>query len=84
MLDYSVLISALQQSESVIYIYAYFFILFSLMAYPRLSFPLLYSTTLLFTHSVCYSLHLLTKKSQSIPFPSALLLGNHKSVLYVW
>ena len=84
MLDYSVLISALQQSESVIYIYAYIFIFFSLTAYPRLLFPLLYSTTLLIIHSICSSLPPLTKKSQSIPFPSALLLGNDKYVLCVW
>ena len=46
-------------------------------------FPVLYSRTLLFILSKCNSLHLLTPNSHSIPPPRPLLLGDHKSVLYV-
>ena len=42
-----------------------------------------YSRILLFIHSRCNSLHLLTTKSQSIPLPHPLPLGNHKSDVYV-
>ena len=47
-------------------------------------FPVLYSRTSLFIHSLySNSLHLLIPNSQSIPLPLLLSLGNHKSVLYV-
>ena len=37
-----------------------------------------YSRTLLFIHAIYSSLHLLIPKSQSIPSPVLLSLGNHK------
>ena len=51
------LISAVQQSDSAIYIYIFFFI----MAYHRILniVPLLYSRPLLFINSIHISLHLL-------------------------
>ena len=48
-----------------------------------IQFPVLYRRTLLVTHPVCNSLHLLTPNSHSIPPPPLLPLDNHKSVLYV-
>ena len=48
-----------------------------------IQFSVLYSRTLLFIHSIYNSLHLLISNSQPILFPPRLLLGNHKSVLYV-
>ena len=65
------LISAVQHSDSVIHIYTFFFIFFSIMVYPRILniVPCATSRTLLFIHSMCNSLHLLTPNSQSIPPP---------------
>ena len=39
-----------------------------------------YSRTLLFIYSMYSSLHLLIPKSQSVPSPVPLSLGNHKSI----
>ena len=47
----------------------------------RIQSLVLYSRTLLFIHSKCNSLHLLTPNSQSVPLPPPLPFGNHKSVL---
>ena len=63
------------------YIYIFFFIFFSIMAYHRIVnivFPMLYSRILLFIHSIYSSLHLLIPNSQSFP-PLLPPLGNHKS-----
>ena len=63
--------------------YILFHILFPLwltLGY-RIQFPVLYSRTLLFIHSIYNSLHLLTPNSQSIPPSTLLALFNHKSVL---
>ena len=66
-----------------VYIYfSYSFPLWFITGY-WIQFPVLYSRTLLFIHSVYNSLHLLMSNSQSIPPPPHLPLGNHKSVLYV-
>ena len=46
-------------------------------------FPVLYSRTLLFIHSIYKSLHLLTPISHSIPPPTPLL-GNHNFSLCLW
>ena len=53
-----------------IYIYIFFFMFFSIMVYHRILnivLPVLYSRTLLFTHYIHNSLHLLIPNSQSIP-----------------
>lgn len=47
------------------------------------SFPMLYSRVLLFIHSICNSLHLLTLNSQTIPLPPPSYLAT-MSVPYVW
>ena len=80
-----VLISGVQQSDSVIHICTFFFIFFSVMVHHRILniVPCAISRTLLFIHSLCNSLHLLIPNSQSTPLPPPLPLGNHKSVLYV-
>ena len=67
------------------YIYTFFKCFFPSWSMPGdwIQFTELYSRTLLFIHSKCNSLHLLTLNSQSIPPPSPLLLGKHTSVLYV-
>ena len=44
---------------------------------------MLYGRILLFIHSKCNSLHLLTPNSPSTPLLPPFPLGNHKSVLYV-
>ena len=63
------LISAVQQSDSVIHS---FLIFFSIMVYHRILNTVLYaiSRTLLFIHSIYNSLHLLTPNSYSIPPPT--------------
>ena len=70
-----VLISTVQQSDSVIHIYILFHPLFHYglsqdIEFPVL-FPVLYSRTLLFIHSINIynSLHLLIPYSHSIPLP---------------
>ena len=66
--------------------YTVFCIFFSIMVYHRISNIVpcaIYSRTLLFIHSICNSLRLLTPNSQSVPPRPPLPLGNHKSVLYV-
>ena len=80
----AVLISAVQQSDSVIHIYSflYSFPLWFIIGYYCIWFPVLYSRTLLFIHSIYTTLHLLIPNSQSIPTPPLLPLGNHKSVFY--
>ena len=45
--------------------------------------PMLYSTTLLFIHSINASFHLVIPKSQSVPFPPPLPLGNWQSLLCI-
>ena len=71
-------------SCTYIYIYSslYSFLLWFITGY-WIYFPVLYSRILLFVHSICNSLHLLTPNFQSIPPTSRLPCGNHKSVLYV-
>ena len=68
---------------SAIYIYMYSF-LCSFLVYPRILsiVPVLYYRTLLFSHFMYNSLHLLIPNSQSIPPPLLLPLGNHKSVFH--
>ena len=61
----------------IIYICTFFF------SRDWLQFLVLYSRTLLFIHSKCNGLYLLTPNSQSI-LPSPLPFGNHKSVFYVY
>ena len=75
----AVLISAVQQSDSVIYIYIYINNLFNVLFHCGLSQDIKYSSlwyivssTLLFIRSIFYiynSLHLLIPNSQSIPSP---------------
>ena len=62
-------ISAVQQGDSVIHRDILFFIFFSIMVYPRRLdiVPCAIDRTLLFIHSKCNSLHLLTPNSLSIP-----------------
>ena len=54
-----------------LYTYTFFFIFFPLWFITRywIQFPVLYSRTLLFIHSIYTSLHLLIPKSQSKPLP---------------
>ena len=71
----AVLITAVQQNDTVthiyvcvyiyIYIHTFFFILFSIMVYHRVLniVSVLYSITLLFSHPIYKSLHLLTSTS---------------------
>ena len=79
------LISAVQESDSIIHIYTFFFIFFSIIVITGywIEFPVLYSRTLSFILSIYNSLHLLIPNSQSVPPPPFFPLGNHKSVLYV-
>ena len=65
-------------TQSYIYIYSFFFILSSIMVYPkRLDIvPWAVQQDSLLTHSIWSSLHLLSPNSQSIPL-SPLPLGNH-------
>ena len=69
---------------SYMYVYTLFLMVFHhvLSQEARYS-SLWYSRTSLLIHSKCNSLHLLAPNSPSIPLPSPLLLGNHKSALYV-
>ena len=60
-----VLVSTVQQSDSVIHIYTFFLLFFSVMVYPRI----LNRVPLLSIHSLYNSLHLLTPNSHSIPPP---------------
>ena len=53
-----------RKSDSVIYIYTFFFAFCSISEY-WIQFPVLCKMTL-FTHSICNSLHLLTPNSQTI------------------
>ena len=62
-----VLISAVQQSDSVIHIYIY--ILFHYGLSQDTEFPVLYSRTLLFIPPIYNSLHLLMPHSQPFPLP---------------
>ena len=76
-LSYSVvLISDVQQSDSVIHVYMFFsHILFHYgLSQIWCSFHVLHSRTLLSIHSKCDSLQLLTPNPQSIPLPLLSLL----------
>ena len=79
-----VLISAVQQSDSVTHIYIFLFVFFSIMVYHRIlsTVPCAIQQDLVVYPSYT-SLHLLIPNSQSIPPPLPLPLGNHKSALYV-
>ena len=68
LIDSVVLISAVQQSDSVTHIHTFSFIFFSILVYRRtlLWFPVMYRRTLLFAHPVYNSLHLLMLTSPSI------------------
>ena len=61
------LISVVQQSDSVIHIYIFLYVFFSVMIYDRILNMVLYSRILLLVHPVYTSLHLLVPNSQSIP-----------------
>ena len=78
------LISAIQQSDSVIHLYIFFFIFFSIVIYHGIliQFFVLYNRALLFIHPIYNSLYLLTSISHSNPPPPPSPLGNHKSVPY--
>ena len=80
------LISAVQQSDSVIYIYThtFSFIVFSLMVCHRIFSIVPCAISKTFIHSVYNSLHLLIPNSHSVPPPSPIPLGNHRSVFYVY
>ena len=70
-----------------IHTHTFFLVLFSIMFISGhwVQFPVLYSRTLLFIHSIYNNLHLLSPNFQSIPLLSTLLLDNHKSVsLCLW
>ena len=75
---------AVQQSDSVAHTHIYILFHYDLSQDVGYSFLCLYSRTLLFIHYKCNSLHLPTTKSQSIPLPPTLPLGNHKSDLHVY
>ena len=79
------LISAVQQSDSVIRMlicFSYSFPLSFITGYC-IEFHVL-NRTLLFIHPICKSLYLLVPNFQSFPLPSHLPLGNHKSNLYIY
>ena len=81
---FTVLTSAVQQSDSVTHIHTFLtYILFhyGLSQDTEYSFPVLYRWILFFIHTVYNSLHLLIPNSYFIPSPFPLPLGNHKSVL---
>ena len=75
----SCLISAIQQSDSVICSFSYSLPLWFITGY-WVQFPELYSGNLLFIHPTCNSFHLLILNSQPLPL---LRLGSHKSVFYI-
>ena len=80
-----VLVSAVQQTDSLIHICILFFAFFSIMFYHRIlnRAPCACSRILLFTHFIYDSLHLLTLNSNPSLTPFSLLLGNCMSILYV-
>ena len=61
-----------------IYTHTHSFLIFSIMAYHKIEYSSLCYTvrTLLFIHSICNSLHLLTPVSHSIPPPKPSLLAS--------
>ena len=66
-------ISAVQHSDTVIHIYAFFFSYYLPLYYilrDWIQFPVLYSRTSLFIHSKCNSSHLSISNFLSIPFPA--------------
>ena len=70
------LISAIEQSDSVIHILHYFYILFSIMVYHRI---LKIVACAIQWDLVVYPIY----NSWPLLIPNSLLLGNHKSVLSV-
>ena len=81
----AVFISAAQQGDTVVHIYFHFYILsyYGLSQDTKYS-CLCYQQDCVFIHSICNSFHHLTSTSQSILPPPLLLLGNHKTLLYVY
>ena len=79
LIDNVVPISAVQQSDSVMVVYIFFFIFFPLWFIPGdwIQFPVP-QQDLIVVHSKCDDLHLPASNSQSI-LPSPLHLGHHKS-----
>ena len=79
-----VLISATQQSDSVIHLYIFFFMFCSIVIYHRIliEFFVLYNRTLLFIHPLYNSLYLLTSISHSSPPHNPLLPWQPQSVPY--
>ena len=71
-----VLISTVQQNESVIHVYTllYSFPLWFVIGY-WIYFPVLYNRTLLFIHSICNILYLLTPTSCSVSLPTPFPLA---------
>ena len=83
-----VLIIAVQQSDLVIHTHTHthkFLSILSIVVYHSILnlVPMLYSTTLLFIHSINASFHLVIPKSQAIPLPPPLPLGNWQSLTYI-
>ena len=80
-----VLISAVQQSDSVIHIYLFLcsFPLWFIVGY-LMQFSILYSRALLFSHSIDNSLHLLIPNIHSIPPPPPLSWQPQICSLCVW
>ena len=82
---YNILISAVQQSDSVIHRYTFFFIFFSIMVYPRIlniAPCAIQEDLVVYPISIYKSLPLLIPNSWSIPSPPSIPPGTHKSVFY--
>ena len=74
------LVSAIQQSDSVTYVCAYFFIFFSIMVYPKILNIVFHALcrTLLFIHTIYWygSLYLLIPNSWSAPLSHPVPCGH--------
>ena len=80
------LISAVQQGDSVIHMYTLFFRFFSIMVYPRILniAPCAIQQDLFLTLFICNDLHPLTSNSQSIqPHPCFVILKCFTGISYV-